>query len=144
MKNKPLSIIFVALISILLAVGDIYFNYKDLTSQPLCTRELCNNHDPVNEGCDRDGKTLSQKIVDDMKIEFRYSIACDAGWVRAEAPPRSTLYLQDNYGNEYGRYSVTYDTKAGDHFGDMGAGRQLKACMMLPDKNNPICTEIIN
>ena len=145
MASKWLQIFLASSMVVVFVCIDVYFNYQDLTSPPLCKRDSCVNKDAANENCNRDAKTLVKQVVENIKVEFRYSKSCDAGWSRASAPPRSELYVQDTQGNKYGRYSVTFDTKAGDHFGDMGAGKQLRACVKLPDEGNHIiCTEVPN
>jgi Protein of unknown function (DUF2690) len=143
MTNKLLRVFIVGLFLTILLFIDIRLNYEDLSSPSLCNGALCTNKDPGNMLCERDAKTLVTKIVEDIQIELRYSKKCNAGWSRASVPPRSILYLQDANGTEYGRYSVTADTKAGDHFGDMGSGRQLRACVELPEGKH-ICTEMLN
>jgi Protein of unknown function (DUF2690) len=138
-KQQLLGLGFVCLGTMIAASA--YWNYQDLDSPPFCRKETCINKDAANEKCDHDAKTLSSYRSSTTNVELRYSKKCDASWSRASAPPRSELYVRDSSGTEYGRYTITFDTKAGDHFGDMGAGKFLVACVRLPNIKESICTE---
>jgi len=121
---------------------EILFSSARIQKKPLCYRNSCANKDANNKGCDYDTERIIEEEFKETKIELRYSAKCDASWSRAIVPPGSLLYVKDSQGNKYGdNYVVPDDKVSGAHYGNMGPGRKLRACVKLPD-NRHLCTKL--
>lgn len=131
--------IFVALA--LFVVASSYWIWQN--KEPSCEGNVCNNLDAKNQRCNRDAITNVDSTIDKVNIQLRYSPRCDASWVKADVPPESILYLQDEKENKFGEWLVPDKAHkiAGPQYGNMGAGKNLKACVKLPS-NKFICTNL--
>jgi hypothetical protein len=123
----------------LLISASIWWSWVD--SDPKCRALTCNNLDPINQRCDKDAVTIAADKFENNIVELRYSIACDSSWVRADVPANSILYLEDINRKRFGKWTVPDKTKKilGPQFGNMGQGKNFKACSQLPDSKK-ICT----
>lgn len=128
-----------AIVLVIATVADIYWTWTH--KEPLCQKESCTNFDPINRRCDRDAKTIAEEKFEETTIKLRYSAKCDAGWPQAKVPPHSFFYLENSKGIQYSRWEVPDDKIAGPHFGNMAPGRNVKACVQLPD-NKHLCTKL--
>ncbi|MCU0541720.1 MAG: DUF2690 domain-containing protein [Oscillatoriaceae cyanobacterium Prado104] len=132
------------IIAIAVVLGTtIYFALKDVGKPPLCYQDSCINLDAKNQRCDADVQTIIDGQFTETKLELRYSAKCDAAWTRAIVPPGSILYVEDDRGKKYGSYITLDDGLPSPHYGNMGPGRKLKACVVLPNKKN-LCTKLAN
>ncbi|MFB2875274.1 DUF2690 domain-containing protein [Floridanema aerugineum] len=105
----------------------------------LCREESCINRDPKEQKCDKDARTIDVDILlDGSIIELRYSGRCNAAWARTTAPNGSTIYVEDYQGNRYGQYTIPTD-EFREHYGDMGPGSNLKACVQFSN-GEVMCT----
>jgi Protein of unknown function (DUF2690) len=130
------------IISIAVVLGaTVYLAIKDVGKPPLCYQDSCINLDAKNQRCDADVQTIIYEQFQGTKIELRYSAKCDASWVRAGVPPGSMLYLEDDRGKTYGAYTTLNDGIPSPHYGNMGPGRKLKACVQLPN-TKILCTKL--
>lgn len=132
-------LVAIMIIGILMAIAiPSYLKIIDKIN-PLCRKDLCINLDPKEQKCDFDARTIDFNAVSDGgQIELRYSGRCNAGWARTTAPVGSTIYVEDIWGNRYGQYTILQDQFI-DHYGDMGPGSNLKACVQLSG-GQVICT----
>ena len=111
---------------------------------PLCRGESCINRDPREQKCDKDARTIDLSLLPDgTKLELRFSGRCNAAWAKAEVQYGSMaigsmLYVEDFQGNKYGLYTVESDG-INQHYGSMGPGSNLKACVKLPS-GEAMCT----
>jgi hypothetical protein len=128
----------------------IYLSIKDVGQKPLCYKDSCINLDARNKKCDTDVQTIIEEKFKETTIQLRYSARCDAAWSRGVAPPGSILYVEDDRGQKYGYYHpdgqpslVLNDGIPSAHYGNMGPGRKLKACVQLPDSKH-LCTKLAN
>lgn len=121
-------------------VVDIYFltRFKPKT---LCHETSCSNLDARYQKCDTDAETIAEEKFTETTIKLRYSPKCDAAWAKAVVPTYSILYVEDAQGRKYGIYEVPNDGIPSEHYGNMGGGRKLKACVWLTD-NRHLCTKI--
>ncbi|MBD1808864.1 DUF2690 domain-containing protein [Microcoleus sp. FACHB-SPT15] len=113
-----------------------------LHQDPLCKNTSCMSLDARNQGCAIDAETILEEKINGISIELRYSAKCDASWSRAIVPPGSRIYVEDAQGKKYGdNYRIPpNDPVKGAHYGNMGPGRNLKACIEIP-KKQVICTK---
>ncbi|HEY9611110.1 DUF2690 domain-containing protein [Allocoleopsis sp.] len=109
----------------------------------LCHKTSCSNLDARHQQCDADAETIAEEKFTETTIKLRYSPKCDAAWAKAAVPTYSILYVEDAQGRKYGIYEVPNDEIPGEHYGNMGAGQNLKACVWLTD-NRHLCTKIAN
>jgi hypothetical protein len=109
----------------------------------VCQKESCTNLDARYYKCAADAKTILAEKVNRIDIELRYSRKCDASWSRAIVPPGSRIYVEDTQGKKYGdNYVIPLnDPIKGAHYGNMGPGRSLKACVQIP-QNQHYCTKL--
>lgn len=144
MDKKSLVISGVVVLGVVL-VANIYFFINGSQKKQLCYRESCKNLDANNQKCDVPRWNVQTLIKEEFKettIELRYSAKCDASWSRAKVPVGSILYVEDAQGEKYGEnYEVPNDKVLGEHYGNMGPGKKLKACVRLPD-SKPLCTKL--
>jgi len=125
----------------------IYLSIKDIKQPPLCHKESCINLDAREQKCDPDVKTIIEEKFKETKLQLRYSAKCDAAWSKGVVPPNSILYVEDDQGKKYGYYKdskpalVPDDGIPSPHYGNMGPGKKLKACVQLPD-NKHLCTKL--
>lgn len=138
MVNRKVIIISVIVLASI-GIANIYWAWAN--KEPLCYRDSCVNFDPIHKKCDGDSTTTVKKKFKETTIELRYSAKCDASWSKAIVPYRSSLYVEDAQGKKYGNWEVPNDGISSPHFGNMGAGRKLKACVQLPD-NKHLCTQL--
>ncbi|WP_338022962.1 prepilin-type N-terminal cleavage/methylation domain-containing protein [Argonema galeatum] len=97
----------------------------------LCRKETCINRDAINQRCNKDVRTIDLNLLPDgTKIELRYSSRCDAGWARSTAPVNSVIYVEDFQANKYGQSRIRPDGLI-EHYGNMGPGSNLKACVQF-------------
>ncbi|MEG4347996.1 VOC family protein [Microcoleus sp. A003_D6] len=76
----------------------------------------------------------------DIKVELRKSDQCQANWVKADVPKDTVLYLKDQAGKTYVRYTTQVN---GVSYGDMMNYRTpFSACAKLPD-GREVCTSIV-
>lgn len=137
-KNNLLIVVLV--ICLLFLLFDTYWLWTH--KNPLCRRESCINLDATNQKCEADAKTIIEEKVKDRKIELRYSSKCDAGWSRSLVTPGSMLYVEDEKGDKYGyNYVVPDDSIKGKHYGNMGPGSRLKACIQILN-GDQLCTKL--
>jgi hypothetical protein len=138
----------IILIAVVLGVT-IYLSIKDVGQQPLCHKNSCMNLDAREKKCDPDVKTIREEKFKETKLQLRYSAKCDAAWSKGVVPPNSILYVEDDKGKKYGYYKledgkpalVPNDGIPSPHYGNMGPGKKLKACVQLPD-NKHLCTKL--
>jgi Protein of unknown function (DUF2690) len=123
---------------------DLSISIEDITQPPLCNGNSCIDRDPRNAKCDADAQTHLEQKIENTIIQLRYSARCHASWAAAIVPPYSLLYVKDKDGKEYGRFSTESDGIAAAHFGNMGSGRNLSACIKRPQDNQAKCTTISN
>ncbi len=114
-----------------------------IPQDPLCKNTSCINLDARNQKCAADAKTILEETINKISIELRYSAKCDASWSRAIVPPGSRIYVEDAQGRKYGdNYRIPLnDPVKGAHYGNMGPGRNLKACVEI-HKKQVFCTKI--
>jgi Protein of unknown function (DUF2690) len=136
MKNRKVLLIFFLSIFFLIGMTLVAYVYsQNVILQVLCQTTACVGRDPKDNKCNFDAVTItSKKFVDITFVELRYSFRCDASWARATVPPYSSLYVEDPNGKQYGRALIKPDNIASAHFGDMGSGKNVKACAEFPDK----------
>lgn len=133
--KQPLHIIIG--ISLITIIFPIYIYISVQNKKPSCYAENCIGLDAIKNRCDTDAITIAE--TKENKMELRYSPRCNASWTRAFITPvGSEIYVQDLNGRQYGNYKVPDDGIKSGHFGNMGPGRKLKACIKLQNKN--ICT----
>ncbi len=132
-------LIVIILIAILSAIAIPTYSAIIAKIKPLCRRESCNNRDPKDQKCDKDGRTIDMNLLPTgHNIELRYSGRCDAAWARSTVPAGATIYVEDFRGNKYGLYTIPVD-RFSQHYGDMGPGHTLKACVKYPS-GEVVCT----
>ncbi|MEM9924694.1 MAG: DUF2690 domain-containing protein [Cyanobacteria bacterium P01_D01_bin.50] len=142
MKNKW--IIFGASVFSIALIVEVVFSFYRFQSKPLCYEESCNNLDATYQRCHLDAKTLIEEELQGRKIELRHSARCNASWTRAIVPPGSTIYVKDSQGNIYAdNYTVPNDKVPAAHYGNMGPGKKLRACVGLPNDTH-LCTKLAN
>jgi Protein of unknown function (DUF2690) len=95
-------------------IGNAYWAWTH--RGPLCSRYSCTDRDPINKQCDGDAITTVEGKFKETTIELRYSAKCDASWSRAIVPYRSSLYVEDNLGKQYGKWEVPNDGISAEHF----------------------------
>jgi hypothetical protein len=138
MNNKNFLIAGVLLLGTATVALSIYTSIQGLS----CHKDSCINLDAKNQKCEADAKTIIEEKFPERKIELRYSAKCDAAWTRAIVPPGSILYVEDVQGKKYGyNYVVPDDDISGPHYGNMGHGRKLKACVQLLGSDH-FCTKL--
>jgi hypothetical protein len=133
-------------------VPSAYINGYPPSKPPLqptdCYGQSCIGRDPRDNKCNIDTKTItstagnflnSESKLTNFEVELRYSAKCDAGWSRSTAPSNSILYVEDPQGIKYGQYTIPNDGFSA-HYSNMGPGKQLRACIQLPD-GKQICTD---
>jgi len=120
--------------------------------EPLCDNVSCINRDPIDNGCDKDARTITsddgnyqtaKNKIKTYRLELRYSAICNATWARTEAPADSIHYLEDRQGNKYGSTIIALD-KWNRHYSDMGLGKGvgIRVCAE-PPKGNIKCTNFV-
>ena len=109
---------------------------------PTCHQKSCIDKDAKDTRCDQRVESALKEKVDGVSLELRYSPDCDASWTRGDVPADAWLYVKDSQGRQYGRFKVTKDTYTTPHYGNMGAGKNLKACTDLPNGKKNICTKL--
>lgn len=134
---SPLLILLAPLIS-----WDLSVSIYDIMQPPICYGISCVNQDARNAKCDTDVQTRLEQKIGNITLKLRYSALCNASWASAIVPPYSILYVKDKEGKEYGRYETENDGIAGPHYGNMGPGKKLSACVKLPQDNQPKCTTV--
>lgn len=116
---------------------DISVSIHDIMQPPLCKGISCIDKDPRNTKCDANVQNHVEQKVGDITLQLRYSPRCHASWASAIVPPYSVLYVKNKEGKEYGRYETEDDGISAPHFGNMGPGKKLSACVKLPQDNQP-------
>ncbi len=128
----------------LLSLGifiEVVLAVKDASSGPRCLGSSCVGLDARDLRCDSKVETLTSKTTRGITVELRYSPSCNASWAKSIVPVGSTLYVQDIKGQEFGHYIVPPDGIMTAHYGNMGVGKELKACVRLPNTQD-VCTII--
>lgn len=139
MNNKNW-IIYGTIFLCIFVSGSTYIAFKNQT--PTCKGIKCIDKDARKTKCAKDAQTALKQKLDGIEFELRYSPKCDAAWSRAILPPESLIYLEDAEGKQYGYYKIDKnDPIKGAHYGNMGPGKNLKACAKLPDSKR-LCTEL--
>ncbi|WP_293134333.1 DUF2690 domain-containing protein [Microcoleus sp. bin38.metabat.b11b12b14.051] len=121
---------------------DLSISIYDIMQPPICHGISCINQDARNAKCDADVQTRLEQKIGNITLKLRYSALCHASWASAIVPPYSILYVKDKEGKEYGRYETENDGIAGVHYGNMGPGKKLSACVRLPQDSQPKCTTL--
>ncbi len=127
-------------------------NANKITNTSLCNNLTCINRDPIDNKCDRDAQTItsdtgnyqvSSNLLKAYRLEMRFSPTCQATWIRSEAPPGSTHYVEDRQGTKYGTAVVPVDQWQ-EHYADMGPGKniEIRACAE-PTTGKKKCTNFI-
>jgi Protein of unknown function (DUF2690) len=142
MNKKKILILFASIILIAIAI-EVTLANKDIGSNPGCQKASCVNLDARDLKCDRNVTTLISEVVEGITIELRYSSSCDTSWTRAFVPTGTILYVQNHNGDKFGQYTVLPDNIMVAHYGNMGVGKELKACAKLPNSKD-ICTNFPN
>jgi hypothetical protein len=140
MKRKKLLLLLGSFILIGVVV-EVILAVKDIGAGARCKGASCVGLDAKDLNCDGQIETLVGEIVQGIAIELRYSPACDASWAKANVPEGSILYVQDVAGHQFGHYTVPPDGITTAHYGNMGAGKMLKACTKLPSSER-VCTKL--
>ncbi|NEQ66702.1 MAG: DUF2690 domain-containing protein [Symploca sp. SIO2D2] len=141
MVNKK--VIIGAVVLTVFGIGNTYLAWT--LRGPLCYQDSCTDFDPINKKCDGDAITTVEGQFEETTIELRYSAKCDASWSRAIVPYQSSLYVEDDGGKQYGKWEVPNNGILGPSWGNMGPGRNLKACIQLPDPDDKhLCTQLAN
>lgn len=119
----------------------VFFAFKEVTAKPGCNMSTCISGDPKFFKCDKVVETVSSGKIKNMSIELRYSPACNASWSKANVPLGTILYVEDINGRRFGKFLVDKAkvTDAKEYFGNMGPGKDLKACAQLKN-GEVICT----
>ena len=120
---------------------EVMLAVKDARSGPRCQSHSCIGLDSRELRCDSKVETLTSKTTGGLTIELRYSPSCNASWAKSVVPVGSTLYVQDTKGQEFGHYIVPPDGIMTAHYGNMGGGKELRACARLPNTQD-VCTVI--
>jgi Protein of unknown function (DUF2690) len=139
-KNKKIIVLIgVGILSVFAVL--VFFAFKEVTAKPGCNTSTCIGGDPKFFKCDKVVETASINKIKDMSIELRYSPACNAGWSKASVPLGTVLYVEDINGRKFGKFLVDEAKVPGakEYFGNMGPGKDLKACAQLKT-NEVICT----
>lgn len=136
MMKKPINLITGIFLCTIILTVYIYISIQN--KKPLCYEESCIGSDPIKNRCDTDAIITAEDK--ENKIELKYSHRCNASWAKAIAPVGSHIYVEDINGKQYGSFEVQNDDIKSEHFGNMGYGKKLKACIKMPNNNN-VCTD---
>lgn len=67
-----------------------------------CSGSACDNQSPTTMGCDTaDVRTVQHAYVEDVKLEFRWSDSCKAGWATGEVLQITSLNGVTGYIEKY-------------------------------------------
>jgi Protein of unknown function (DUF2690) len=141
MMNKKKILIISGIFLIVGIATEVVLAISSMKSGPSCKGSSCSGLDARDLKCDGSPQTLVDKKAQGITLDLRYSASCDASWARATVPIGTVLYVENVNGQQFGHYIVPADGIPSAHYGNMGAGKALKACAKLPD-TKVLCTDL--